>query len=232
MTRIRADIFERGSTFDGTRHVRASGLTCVVCGTKETIKSQSTMRPPAEALLRHRFIALGWSFKGVHAYCPEHNGLNRPHLRVVPPAPAPTQEKEMPPITAKPEPVRELAALGTATVAGMPLATRRKINRLIGDNWDEKLERYLGNMSDEMIARQCQCPRAWVAEVRVENYGESGENEDMDAVRAEIEALSARVKTAFDDAIKIADVFDTVSKDLKALRTRMERVEATATPRR
>lgn len=150
-----------------------------------------------------------------------------------------------PPVTQPPRlptPIRTLAELGEATAADVRMMTpewRRRINRMIGDNWDDTAIRYLGGMSDQKIATELNVPRAWVEQIRVENYGDSGGNEEIEALREDVDTAIALYEPMVRDAQRLVEnAVNAVGKmesqlsDLRALKKRLEKIEASILPRR
>lgn len=144
--------------------------------------------------------------------------------------------KETPMSTA---PIRSLDDLGAATARQMTVEHRRKINREIADNWSDDDLHYLGDMSDQKIAAKLSVPRAWVEQVRVENFGDSGGNEEIDDLKAMFDAKLVEWDQAVGDAQRTVDkaveavgAMERLRSDLKAMRQRLERVEVAVLPRR
>uniref|UniRef100_UPI0035B18533 hypothetical protein n=1 Tax=Paenirhodobacter enshiensis TaxID=1105367 RepID=UPI0035B18533 len=61
--------------------------------------------------------------------------------------------------------------------------------------YDRKAKRYTGAETDKTVADTIGggCMPGWVAEIRERDFGPSGGNEEIEALRTEIAALSARL---------------------------------------
>lgn len=75
------------------------------------------------------------------------------------------------------------------------LAQRHEITGMLMLSYDHKAGRYTGAETDKTIAEAIGggCMPGWVAEIREANFGPAGGNEEIEAIRAEIAALSARL---------------------------------------
>jgi hypothetical protein len=120
-----------------------------------------------------------------------------------------------------------------ATVRTMTPDIRRKIFRQIDDHWDEDAKRYRRNNSDEIIARDLNVPRDWVRQIREEAFGEIGTNDEIEEFKAELDAAIKLGEVRMNDALKlIQNNYEAPLNELKAMRTRLQRIEATVLPRR
>lgn len=139
-----------------------------------------------------------------------------------------------------PDYTQEEPAMATETIRLDQLAevrkpdreTKRKINDAIGGAWDDSRGRYLANNSDELIARDLSVPRAWVEDIREEFYGDSGGNAEMDDFAKVLDEKIKAVEKLYTTAIEVADKYGKIVDEMKALRTRLQRVEAQVLPRR
>lgn len=73
---------------------------------------------------------------------------------------------------------------------------RRMIRSMLDDVYDTCHGRYLGKESDETVASAIGqgCMWGWVAQERVDGYGDGGGNEDTDRAEVGIEAAIAEIK--------------------------------------
>lgn len=99
----------------------------------------------------------------------------------------------------------------------------RLIILALEDAYDDQAKRYRGNATDKAIADELGdgVLFGWVAEVRERLFGPSGGNEEIDAIRAAIEAAQSKVEAA-----KVE-----IDKELAALRKRLDAVCAAVGPR-
>lgn len=143
-----------------------------------------------------------------------------------------------------PEPrltVASFADLGRTEAAERLMTSEHKckINREIFNNWDDTKVRYLGDMTDAKIATTLSVPRAWVEQVRIELFGDSGGNEEIDALRTELDTTIAKwspmvfeAAKAVENAMNKVGEVEKLLTNLKELRKRLERVEVATLPRR
>jgi hypothetical protein len=207
------------------------------------------------AVWHKMLIKANWEVTRGIAFCPDHHrdvtraarlaaaerGAIIPIPVTLPDIPVPIKPKETP-MAEPPTPIRTLAELGEATAQNTRLMTpefRRRINREIFGNWDEVQNRYMGGMSDQKIATDLGVPRAWVEQVRVENFGDSGGNEEIEELREDIdkaiatfEPMVRQAQTVVENCVAVVGKMETQLSDLKALKKRVERAEAAVLPRR
>ena len=86
---------------------------------------------------------------------------------------------------------------------------RRRIVLTLDEHYDTKASVYIGDMSDQAIARQLNVPVAWVAREREDLFGPCNDNEDNKKIQADLKAardclqsLEKAVETMVD---KVAD---------------------------
>lgn len=208
----------------------------------------------------------GWEVLHGKAFCPDHHRKDKakkpkqnPRMPVdvtalpeigdsidhhafrVAPIPEQTQPVQEPPIMASdPTPIRSLSDLGEASATRiMNTEQRRKITREIMGNWDEQKSHYIGEMTDHRIAVSLGFPRAWVEQVRVENFGDDGGNDEIDDLKAALDAklkdwdqIVANATRLVDKAVEAVGAMEKMRGELKAMRQRLERVEVATLPRR
>lgn len=80
---------------------------------------------------------------------------------------------------------------------------KRRILDLLDEHYCVKSGRYLEAYSDERIASEAKVPRKWVADLRVEFFGDSGASE------ASVEVLSevAKIRADLDELMKMAEEY-------------------------
>jgi len=226
----------------------ASGerITCRRCGKiEDLILSNSTdgKHLPLEAVLK-KFKRMGWEIRGKRTTCPDCLSPAQRQANITRAAdanpltvyfeeainlPAPEIIDQLFP-TLKETPMAE-----PATAPAFTAPTRdqkRRIHDEIAGNWDEPRGRYIGNASDQMIADHLKLPRAWVAEIRSDFFGEEGGNEEMVELRAALDRHIDDVERLVTNAMDNAAKFDKVLTELKGMRSRLERIEKSVLPRR
>lgn len=114
----------------------------------------------------------------------------------------------------------------------MTPADKRKIFREIDENYDEANSRYIGEATDQAIAKKLAVPSKWVSTVRDENFGPSGRNEEMERVGSALGRLAHESKAAADKALVAAEAAEKVKLECEDLRKRLEKLEASFGPRR
>lgn len=260
--------FKAGLVERGDRMLPAQIVHCSEKGCTHELpifnSKQSRLIPPT--MLKRKIQQHDWTVVGHQPYCKEHSKHKVEKLPKKPqppkPKPAPHRtalrsvlqdlapaalaelietvepaQKELPMVQST-TPIRSLEQLGDATARAMTLEHRRRINREIGDNWDDTKSHYLGDASDQKIASGLNVPRQWVEQVRVENYGESGGNEEIDNLKLVLDnqitqwsAQLADAQRAVENAMNKLGGMERMVADLKALRQRLERVETAVLPR-
>ncbi len=230
----------------GDKKIVAQIARCAEKGCKAELEiinpKGSRIMPPS--MFNRKITQNQWDVIGGEAYCPLHgrhrHAAERPatHLTLVPPTPAPVVKKEIETMNTKPV-VRDLSQLGEITAHTIEPTTKRRIYRAIDGNWDEDRGRYLGGTSDQSIATELNVPRAWVAQVRVEVFGDNGGNEEIEELRTLLDdadrrftEIAARGSKQVELAIAAVSELEKVRNEVRDLRRRLERVEASTLPRR
>jgi hypothetical protein len=164
---------------------------CSACGKTEDFVARWGWKSSQEALERH-FREHGWRIgrarrKDLCPEChhPKHQPKEKPVQQAVQPAPA--------------------SAVVSIDAARQPtLDQNRAIRDELDNAYDEKKRRYRGKGSDELVAKELNVPRNWVAVVRSAFYGpdinEAAEAfaEDVAKLRAELSKLEAQITQATD----------------------------------
>ena len=239
----------------GNKWVTGLEMTCIRCGHKDQAIGHGRagdMLPPERAL--RKFNELGWECRGKKTICPTCLTPAQRQARATARAPAAVYElaglSPQPEPEAAPEaPPDELAEPTVILIEteepempepetsnvrdiGPDRAAKRRIHDEIAGNWDERFSRYIGSASDQSIAETLKMPRAWVAEIRADFFGDSGANEDIEQLKSMLNGAVARFERTAEDALKVATNLDTQAREVKELRARLERVEKSVLPRR
>lgn len=106
----------------------------------------------------------------------------------------------------------------------MSPADKRRVFREIDDNWDEAKGRYLGGISDSVLATKLNVPRAWIVSTRIEAFGESQRNEDTDKLLGDLKNLKGEVNRNSAAALELAGKFEANEKALDALIAKVEKI--------
>lgn len=112
----------------------------------------------------------------------------------------------------------------------MTPAEKRKIFRELDANWDEANLRYIDGATDATIAEALSVPRAWVANIRDEDFGPAGTNEEMERVQTAIANLRHEAKSAKDQAMDAAAACEDVQAECDALKKRFAALAASFGP--
>lgn len=113
----------------------------------------------------------------------------------------------------------------------MTPADKRNIFREIDANYDDKNSRYIGDATDNEIAKKLGVPRKWVENVRDSDFGPSGRNEEMDKVSSAIGMLASDATRAADQAMEAAAAAEKVKLEAETLKKRLDALEASVGPR-
>lgn len=213
----------------------AERATCTTCGrTEDVIDSNKASHIPPEIVIK-KLRQRGWVFRSKKATCPDCiTPAQRVRLKPepghptfvaraidIPPGPSTyTEEITVPDIATLPEPRQPSRE------------QKRRIHDEIQGNWDERACRYLGSASDQSIADTLHVTRAWVVEIRSDFFGDSGENADIAAFKTELTARIEEVGKLVENAMTSAARYDDLLKELKGMRSRLERIEKSVLPKR
>lgn len=162
-------------------------IRCPDCGCTEHFGWNGVKMPPPEAAAQH-FRKLGWRVGGGPRadQCPQCQAKrqNKPKTSVPAPVaplvpPPPPSPSELPPRT-------------------MTYADRRLVMIKIEEVYMDEHAGYVAPWSDQKVADDLNVPRAWVTELREQNFGPAeGDGAELRALRAEIAGLREEVAVAF-----------------------------------
>lgn len=226
----------------------AERATCSTCErTEDVIHSNKASHIPPDIVVK-KLKQRGWLFRGKKATCPfcaaEQRGREvraATAAKPTPSIPSPVPGKEYTEIwfdeaQTIPEEMPTMADQNVVQIDAAPRAPtreqKRRIHQEIEGNWDERAGRYIGSASDQAIADGLHVPRAWVVDIRADFFGDSGENADIAAFKAELATRIEDVEKLVENAMTSAASFDAVLKEMKALKTRLERIEKSVLPKR
>lgn len=114
----------------------------------------------------------------------------------------------------------------------MTQAERRAIFREIDGSYDEKHGRYVDSMTDQAIATKLAIPRKWVADVREENFGPSGENDEIERVASLLGRVDAELREAIDKCLDAAGAAEKLKVEVADAKNRVEQLRRAFGPHR
>lgn len=211
--------FER-TTLSSGNGLAKSGykITCCKCGKVEELVASGHTGSLPQTVINKKFQQKGWK-TGRKSVCPT---CLKPHTaEVIPMKSAPTIDSVALQINS------QSPAQPTAIEAPreMSPADKRKVFRAIDDQWDEAKGRYIGAASDQHIADTLKVPRAWVKDVREENFGKSQRNEELDKLIGEAKNLRAEAARNAATALDLATKFEKLDVAYQDMIRRLEAVE-------
>lgn len=185
----------------GPRNHELAEATCDECGKSETVSashraSRAFHRGGAPVLellnveqAMQKFRRQGWALVKNRLYCPDCEAARK--IR---------EPKQEPVMAVKPETV--VTPLRQPTIE-----QRRQIVEMLVLAYDGKAQRYKGHDTDKTIAEMIGggVMPGWVAEIREQNFGPAGGNEEIEAIRAEIKAAEKRAAKDIADLNKRLD---------------------------
>ena len=171
----------------GPRNQELAEATCDECGTTSSVPASHShhrgfarggapimvLNNPDQSLSKLR--RQGWAQVKNRLYCPECEATRK--LRDQP------KEKDM--------------AIKTENVTQLRQPTieqRRQIVEMLVITYDGAAQRYKGTDTDKTISDALGngVMPGWVAEIREQNFGPAGGNEELDAIRAELAAIEKK----------------------------------------
>lgn len=240
---------EHSIRFDGDKFVSGQLIRCSVEGCVEThrfVTNNFSHRLPDD-VIRRKGAQLGWRLKGTDWICPTHAfpRIVKPEpvlpIGTTPPFSAPIpKETPLPqtPIIQRHDQnpnvttLKSFGDLANAAIEKMSRSDHRRIFAKIMENWDDNRARYSGEYGDQKVASELNVPRAWVEHIRKEAFGDSGDNEEIQELREDIEKHLSTFNLAADDALKLAGRVEELLKGMRGLLTRLEKVEKATGVRR
>jgi hypothetical protein len=137
-------------------------------------------------------------------------------------------------IEAMPEvtPIRSFADLANAAIEKMGRSDRQRIFREIDGNWDGDRGRYIGDEGDQSIATRLNVPRAWVEHIRIEAFGDAGDNEEIEELAESIAILEGKIGVATTDAQKIVTRMEALYTEVRQAKDRLSKLQQQTSGRR
>lgn len=214
-------VFER-TTLSADNGLAKSGyrIECCKCDTVEDIVASGHTGSLPQTVINKKFQQKGWK-TGRKPVCPgcqakSHHRAEAQTMKAKTIDSIATQinsqSPPQPPVAI--DPPRQMTA-----------ADKRKVFRAIDDQWDENKGRYIGAASDQHLADTLGVPRAWVKEVREENFGKTQRNEDLDKAIGDAKNLRAEAARNAATALDLATKFEQLDQKYQDLIRRLEAVE-------
>lgn len=236
---------EHTTIVDGSgKHVSANRITCMRCGYIDHVVANVRSHSLPTQMVVKKMQQRGWTITSNWAECKKCIDLSRVRdpLRAYVPKPQPPAVewtgRDAPMEMSPPEPIKEITVSepvrleALAEIRQPDRATKRAILEAIQGSWDDSKSRYLGNASDEVIARDLKVPRKWVSDIRIDIFGENGGNQDIDDLKRDLDKKIIEIGKLADQGMKLAATFEAVGSELKDMRRRLERIEGQVLPRR
>lgn len=132
----------------------------------------------------------------------------------------PTQELTLVPkpieLPAVPHPIVEgvqaLQAMHPPVVEAPTRDQRRVISDKLSMVYQPERHRYIGKVSDRALAEELKLPKAWIAEIRVQFFGDHDRNEAEDQTKTFIAVMEKRLAAAEDQLLKLLTGRDTMER--------------------
>ena len=200
--------FERSTRRDESGRDQAGyKIECSRCVNTEFLPASGQKGSLPQSVINKKFKQKGWEI-GRKCVCPTCQQPKTIEATPMKSAPA------MPVRPVAIEPPRQMSA-----------ADKRKVFRAIDENWDEGKGRYIGAASDQHLADTLNVPRAWVKDVREENFGKTQRNEDLDKALGDAKNLRAEAARNIASAMDLAAKFEKLEQSYLDLIRRLEAVE-------
>jgi len=178
-------------------------IECSRCKARDEIIASGHTGSLPQTVLTKKFKQKGWQV-GKKCVCP--TCLNPPKIEA--------KVISMPQAPVAIEPPRQMTA-----------ADKRRVFRAIDENWDESKGRYIGSASDQHLADTLNVPRAWIKDVREENFGKTQRNEDLDKLVGEAKNMRAEAARLQASALDLAFKFETMEKKIMEMQEAISRIE-------
>jgi len=167
--------------------VNRARVTCDGCGRVDTVTCDYLPRrrgmwEPNAGQINKKLTAAGWAVSARAHECPVCTARKRAVQH---------QKKEAETMA---EPVAAPAA--AAEVRRPTGLQKRLIVAVLEDAYDDQAKRYRGAYTDKVVAEELGegIMFGWVAEIREEMFGPSGGNEEIEAIRGQIQRLRQEVE--------------------------------------
>lgn len=208
--------------------VHRADVICDGCGRVETvscdyIKHRRTGSSPNVGQINQKMVGKGWAMVRNVLRCPACEAKRRAH-DAAPKwlADAQTLINEEDGMVAK--------VVDTPKLRDPSPEQRGDIIEMLVACYDRKAKRYRGEDTDKTVADAvgAGCLAGWVAQIREENFGPAGGNEEIDAIRAQILSLRTECERAQKELLhdfcgKLADLEWRINKVIASVGPRAAR---------
>lgn len=191
-------------------------IRCGICGKAEFAAAGNRPGGAAEIWAASRFASRNWKVgqKPDLDRCPECAARERAEWRARK-AKARQKERQM----------QQTLPSGAEAPRTMDFDDRRIINRKLEEVYLDATSGYGDGWSDKRVAEDLGVPRAWVKELREQNFGPARDNEeiraflkDFDAAAAKVADIDKRARSAAADATLAMDEFRALAKTAAEIR--------------
>jgi len=214
-------------TIEAVHSLQYLVVRCACCGAEKRNRILSG-RATSPDLFLSSVRRAGWEVdeKRSEAYCPEHTASKRRKA----------QKAALLATVVKDEPLTQelpVDAMPADTTTPKPLTTDQRvmIRGLLDKHFDDKVGRYLDNMSDQAIAEAVSVPRIHVTTMREAAYGPlrvTAEMEDLakanEALARAVAALQRQLDQVQSSLTEVAAKLSALSADAAAHGVRVNRV--------
>lgn len=181
--------------------VSRADCVCDDCGKVETVPADyervhSQQWELREGPLHKKMEGRGWSIVKKRLFCPS--------------------------CTAK----RKVVTLAQKETPSTPTRQqKREIIDLLKDVYDEDNEHYIGGDTDDTVASVLGVPAGWVAEIRDDLFGPAGGNEDIEALRADLEAFLSESSGQIKRASEVCEHLNAQREKARGFLDRLTKIE-------
>lgn len=207
---------------DGRRHAAAE-IVCGVCSAREVVINGTRGQHMPPEVVAQKFQRQGWKVAQAPSgdRCPACSAKRRPALKIV--GGTTGQHQEEPMANAKPAEPIEAHRPGPAVT--ITVDQKRRINAKLHEVWDGGATGYSRGWSDHAVAEALGVPRAAVAQIRSEFFGEARDNPEVRDFleRADIlfdaaAQIEAKVAALLGEAKTLAAGIEVMRRDVSAIR--------------
>lgn len=200
-------------------------IKCKECAREEIVRAGKPSRSLHVTFIRKKFSNLGWDLgrNAEHDVCPQCVSKHKLSYQK-------SGETIMSNVT--------LSNVKAEAPAVMTKEDRRIIFAKIDENYLDEMNGYSGGWTDEKIAKDLNIPRAWVFQIREDNFGpEIGEGvtNDINLVKSEIEAAQrllgnidvelAHLRSEYTSSMRnLQSARDSFAENIKGAASRLEKI--------
>lgn len=207
---------------DGRRQSGAE-IVCGDCGARDVVINATRYQHMPPGMVAQKLQRQGWKVAQAPSgdRCPACSAKRRPALKIV--GGTTGQHQEEPMANAKPAEPIEAHRPGPAVT--ITVDQKRRINAKLHEVWDGGATGYSRGWSDHAVAEALSVPRAAVAQIRSEFFGEARDNPEVREFleRADIlfdaaAQIEAKVSALVAEAKTLAAGIEVMRRDVGAIR--------------